>query len=415
MNPARVLPYGRHSISDEDITAVVDCLRGDWLTQGPRVRAFEDDLCAYTGAKYAVAVSSGTAALHLVYRAAGVGPGHVGLTSPISFVATANALLHNGAKVAFADISPESALLEPPTLERRIRELEATNQKPRVVVPVHFAGQPSDARGIQQVAREHGALVIEDAAHALGAKYSADGTTHTVGSCAHADASIFSFHAVKHVAMGEGGAVTTNDEGLSDAIRELRSHGLHKEAGRFDRSHDDPMVGPWYYEQDSLGFNYRVTDLQCALGTSQLRRLDGFVARREAIARRYDAAIHTHRVLSATLSPLATSPGIRHARHLYVVRLCSAEGEFLGDVAGRRKQLHAELHRRGILVQVHYIPIPWQPYFRRNPLVIPGAVPVAEAYYAACLSLPIYPAMTDDDVEFVLQNLVEAIEKEIRR
>src|SRR5438445_4059647 len=271
------LPCGRQWVDEEDIRAVVEILRSDWLTQGPMVKAFEQALADYCGARYAVAVSSGTAALHLACLAAGVGPGDGGLTSPISFAASANCIAYCGGAPAFVDIDPRTITMEPASLERTCQQ-----QPPKVVIPVDFAGQPADLPAIYQIARKVGALVIEDAAHSLGATYDYQGQPFRTGSCAHADMATLSFHPVKHITTGEGGAVLTNDAGLYQRLLDLRTHGITRDPARLTR--DD---GPWYHEQQELGFNYRITDIQCALGLSQLRKLAAFVARRRELVQRY--------------------------------------------------------------------------------------------------------------------------------
>jgi perosamine synthetase len=405
--PRKSLSYGRQDISDEDIAAVVECLRGDFLTQGPRVAAFERALCEFTGARYAVALANGTAALHLAYLAFGMGPNDVGVTTPISFAATSNGMLYTGASVAFADVEPTTGLVVPEAVERVVDRLGTEGKAPKVITPVDLAGQPTDRAAILAIAKKCGARVLEDAAHSLGATYDIDGKTHRVGACAHADAAILSFHPVKHVTTGEGGAVLTNDEQLYRSLLDLRSHGIHKDPARLGRQPEDPFVGPWYHEQAQLGFNYRITDIQCALGTSQMKRLSAFVARRQAIAARYDAALATS-PLSDNLVATRRLPNRGHAYHLYVVQVRARPGEDAKAVAARRKQLYLRLAEERVLCQVHYIPIPWQPYYVGNPRVVQTTYPGAEQYYAASLSIPMFPAMTDDDVDAVLDALVRA-------
>jgi len=400
--------YGRQDISSADIRAVVDCLEGDFLTQGPRVAAFEAALCEATGARHAVAVSSGTAALHLAYLAMGLGPGDVGVTSPISFVATSNGLLYAGASVAFADVDPRTGIVRPEEIEGVVERLVAEGRTPKVITPVDLAGQPADRQAVRAIADRHGAHVLEDAAHSLGATYEADGRTHRVGGCAHADAAILSFHPVKHVTTGEGGAVLTNDTALYRRLSDLRTHGIHKDPARLSRSSDDdPFVGPWYYEQAELGFNYRITDLQCALGASQMTRLPAFIARRQAIAAEYDRALGQG-ILAEHLRPALRLPNRTHAHHLYVVQLRPRLGEDLRARAARRKALFLRLAAERVHCQVHYIPIPWQPYYRENPQVLRQNLSGAEEYYASSLSIPIYPAMTDADVTRVIEALERA-------
>lgn len=384
----RPLPYGRQDIDEADIDAVVEVLRGDFLTQGPAVAAFERALADRSGARYAVAVSNGTAALHLACLAAGVGPGDSGVTSPITFVASANAIAYCGGTPCFADVDPVTVTLDPAALESA-----CLRRPPKVVVPVDFAGQPADLPAVQAVARRHGAVVIEDAAHALGASYTHGGREFRVGACGHADMAIFSFHPVKHIATGEGGAVLTNDPGLYEALCDLRTHGITKDPDRLTRDE-----GPWYYEQHALGFNYRITDIQCALGLSQLRRLDGFVARRRELVRAYQERLAG---LGDEVSLLTDSPGRHSSYHLMVARLAGG--------ADRRRRVVERMHADGVRVQVHYIPVHLQPWYRRRFDFREGDFPHAEAYYAGCVSLPLFPRMTDGDVDRVSDALRGAV------
>ena len=273
MTTGSTIPYGRQWIDEEDIASVVQCLRDPWLTQGPRVTAFEGALAAATGARFAIAVSSGTAALHLAALATGVGPDDVVITSPISFVATANAMAHCGARVHFCDVDPRSGLIDLDSLTEAVETMARAGRAPRAIASVDFAGQPVDRLRVRAIADRCGARVIEDCAHSLGAAYTVGGREHAAGSCSHADAAILSFHPVKHITTAEGGAVLTNEPALAEKVRDLRSHGITRDPRRFQRPSDDPMSGPFYHEQQSLGLNYRLTDMQCALGSSQLRKL----------------------------------------------------------------------------------------------------------------------------------------------
>lgn len=398
------LPYGRQEVLEEDVAEVVACLRDDFLTQGPRVARFEEALCEVAGARHAVAVANGTAALHLAVLALGLGPGDTGIVPAITFVASANCLRYAGADVAFADVDARDGLLDLEHLEDTLRALTDRGRAPRLVVPVHLAGQPVDMPAVRAIASRYGAFVLEDAAHALGATYEADSTVHAVGGCAHSDAAIFSFHPVKHITTGEGGAVLTNDSRLYGRLMDLRTHGIHKDPDRLTRPPEDPFVGPWYYEQDALGFNYRITDLQCALGTSQLRRLKGNIARRREIASLYDSALG-EAPLHGRISPLRRHDGRQSAHHLYVVQVIRRDGEALADLARRRRSLYDHLHEKDIRVQVHYIPVHWQPYHRSRvgDLQLPGA----DGYYAASLSLPMFHSMTVADAERVVDALRE--------
>jgi perosamine synthetase len=391
------IPYSRQWISPEDVDAVANQLQTPWLTQGPKVAEFETQLTAVTGARYAVAVASGTAALHLAALAAGVGPGKAGITSAITFVASANCIAYAGGRPAFADVDPSSGLIDVADLERRCERLAREGSAPVVIIPVDFAGQAADLPAIRVVARKYDARVIEDAAHALGASYRSDAGPVNCGSCADTDLAILSFHPVKQVTTGEGGAVLTNDRTVYTRLSELRTHGITKDPLRLTGND-----GPWYYEQQQLGYHYRISDIQCALGVSQIRRLGSFLERRRALASRLDGAL-AQRPLAGCLRPLSTTPvTLQHAHHLYVVRVLRQSGESLVDVAERRKGLYAYLVSQDIHPQVHYIPVPRQPWFREHCGTRPQDFPGAEAYYAGCLSLPLFPAMQDHDMDRVI-------------
>jgi UDP-4-amino-4,6-dideoxy-N-acetyl-beta-L-altrosamine transaminase len=385
----KVLPYGKQLIGPDDIAAVAAQLGDDWLTQGPTVAKFETALCEITGAKHAVAVSSGTAALHLACLAAGVGPGDVGITSDITFVASANGIRYCGGRPRIVDVDPDTALISIAALEAAVGA-----ERPRVIVPVDFAGAVADLVAIERIAKAVGALVIEDAAHSLGAEYRHEGKTYRAASCAHTAMAILSFHPVKHLTTGEGGAVTTNDDALAGKLRELRTHGITRDPAKLTRND-----GPWYQEQQSLGFNYRITDLQCALGISQAKKFPGFLDRRRAIAAMYDAGFAK---LAGKLAPLRVRDGVTSAYHLYVIRLA---GDTNDAIAAKRKAAYLRLRDVGILPQVHYVPVHLHPDFR--PFVAGQTFPGADAYYAGCLSLPMYPALTDEDVQRVIDAVGE--------
>lgn len=382
-----MLPYGRQTISEADIAAVVAALRSDHLTQGPLVAEFERRFAALVGAKHAVAVSNATVALHLALKVAGVGPGHRVVTTPNTFLASANCAAYVGATPDFADIDSVSYTLDPVSLEKNWRD------DTRAVVAVDFAGQTANLPEIARVARARGAVVIEDACHAVGGKFHAGGRVWNVGGNPWADLAVFSFHPVKTLTTGEGGMLVTNRADWADRARKLRSHGIERVADNFTEFTTES--GPWLYEMQELGFNYRLTDLQCALGLSQLDRLEAMLARRREIVAAYNEAF-------AGLDWLVT-PGLRESAdaattswHLYTVQLDFA-------ALGRsRAQVMAALREAGVGTQVHYIPVHLQPWYRRTHGYGPGKCPAAEAYYQRTLSLPLFPAMTDDDVRHVV-------------
>ncbi|OFX08824.1 MAG: UDP-4-amino-4,6-dideoxy-N-acetyl-beta-L-altrosamine transaminase [Alphaproteobacteria bacterium RIFOXYD12_FULL_60_8] len=374
------LPYGRQWIDESDIEAVTSVLRSDFLTQGPMVERFERALCEAVGAHHAVAVSNGTAALHLAAMALDLGPGKMLWTSPNTFVASSNCALYCGADVDFVDIELETGNMDMAALSKK---LATAKRKPDVVVPVHFAGQSCDMAALGILKEKYGFKVIEDACHAIGGW---DAQGRKVGGCAVADLAAFSFHPVKVVTTGEGGAVTTNDKTLADRIALLRTHGITRDPIFMDSKAD----GPWDYHQIELGLNYRLTDIQAALGFSQLSRLEDFVTRRNELAHRYDDAL-----IGFPLIPLKVRKGVRSAYHLYVVHL--------NDPSHRRLAFEA-LRKEGIHVQVHYIPVPSQPYYRHLGFRAED-FPMALSHYAGALTLPLYPAMSNDDQDRVVETL----------
>lgn len=376
------IPYGRQTIEDDDVEAVVEALRGDWLTQGPTVAAFEEEFAAACGAPYAVAFSSGTAALHGAAFAAGIGPGDELVTSAITFAASANCGAYVGATPRFADIDPATWNVSAATVGAALTE------RTRLVVPVHFAGLPAPVAELRASLPAH-VRVVEDAAHALGAVVDGD----PVGSCAHSDMAVFSLHPVKAIATAEGGMVTTRDAELAERLRLFRSHGLTKDRSRLTR--DD---GPWHQEQHELGFNYRLTDVQSALGRSQLRKLERFIARRNEIADRYRAELAD--VPGLELPPGAPA-GSRHAYHLFVVRT--------RDGAPARRRLYDELRDREIFCQVHYAPVYLHPWYARTYGYEEGLCPRAEEYYAGCLSLPCFPSLGDEQQGSVIAAVREVL------
>jgi len=402
------LPYGRQDLDETDIAAVVQVLRGDWLTQGPAVEAFETALAEQTGAAHAIACANGTAALHLAYRSLELEAGDAVVVPANTFLATASAARLAGAEVAFADVDPDTGLMGPEQAEAAIARARAAGWRVRVLAPVHFAGQCADMDGLDALAQRHGLSVVEDACHALGGTIRRGGTDRPVGSGAVAVPSltVFSFHPVKTVAAGEGGAVTTGDVRLDARLRALRNHGMTRDpAGFIDREAafaSDGTANPWYYEMPEPSLNDRLTDIQSALALSQMRRLDAFVARRRRLMDLYAvrfAALTPP--LAALVRPLARVPWCAPAWHLAVVLIDFAS-------AGRgRASVMAALRARGIGSQVHYIPVHRQPYWRNRhgDLALPGA----DAYYARALSLPLFPAMADDDVNRVVAALEETL------
>lgn len=372
-----MIPYGRQSITDADVAAVVAALRDPYLTQGPRIAEFEERLAAACGARFAVAFNSGTATLHAAYHALGLEPGKALVTSPITFVATANAARYLGAAVRFVDVDVETVQLDPE------RAAEVGEGSVAAVAPVYFGGHAAAPEKLERLARSRGWAVVEDGAHALGARYTtSDGREYRVGSCEHSDMCSFSFHPVKHVTTGEGGAVTTNDPKLYRSLRRFRTHGITREADELTTNE-----GPWYYEQHDLGFNYRITDFQCALGISQLSRLEAFVERRREIAARYDAAFADDHAIRPVLQP----SGSRSSYHIYVVRVAPEI----------RRRVFEALRGAGIGVNVHYIPVYRQPYYRRT-----GYKDVllqnAESYYSGAITIPLFPDMTDAEVDRII-------------
>ena len=384
----QTLPYGRQSLDDADYNAVLRVLKGDWLTQGPLIEAFEKGLAETCGVRYAVVVSSGTAALHLACLAAGVGPGDLGITSPITFVASANCIAYCGGTPGFVNIHPRTACLDPVLLEAA-----CARQAPKVVIPVDFAGQPADLPAIQKVARKYGAIVIEDAAHSLGASYEHEGEWYQVGSCAHSDMAILSLHPVKHITTGEGGAILMNSPELYSKLQRLRSHGITRDQNLLTR-HE----GPWYYEQHDLGYHYRITDIQCALGLSQLTKLGRFVTRRRELVDLYREALADQ---AADLTLLLEEPGQRSSYHLLVAKIRGG--------SSRRRHVFDTLAAQKIRCQVHYIPVHLQPWYQEHVGTRPGDFPQAEAFYAGCLSLPLFPGMSDSDVTRVGKALKAAL------
>jgi UDP-4-amino-4,6-dideoxy-N-acetyl-beta-L-altrosamine transaminase len=380
-----MIPYGRQSLDQADIDAVVEVLKSDWLTQGPTIERFEAAMAERCEAGFGVAVCNATAALHIACLAAGLGEGDWLWTSPNTFLASANCGRYCGADVNFVDIDPLTWNLDVNALEHKLENAEREGKLPKVLVAVAFSGQSCDMRAIAELSRRYGFVVIEDASHAVGASYAG----RPVGCGEYADMTVFSFHPVKIVTTGEGGLVLTNSPERAEHLRRLRSHGMTRDPVQMDA----PSHGPWYYQQVELGFNYRITDMQAALGLSQLNKLDGFLARRRQLVARYQALLADLPLTLPTPQPEAES-----AWHLYVVRL---QTERLQD---SHRQIFEGMRAAGIGVNVHYIPVHLQPYYRDLGFAA-GDFPQAEAYYAQAISLPLFPAMTDEQQDFVADQL----------
>lgn len=369
-----VLPYGRQSLDDGDIQAVVEVLKSDWLTTGPKVSEFEERFAAWVGAKYAISFSSGTAALHASAFAAGLQSGDEAITTPMTFCATANCVLYQGATPVFADVSADTLNLDPREVSKNI------SPRTKALIAVDYAGHPADLAALRDLAAQHGLVLIEDASHALGAEH----LGKRVGGIA--DMTVFSFHPVKHLTTGEGGMVTSNDSKLAETLRRFRNHGISSEARQRQES------GQWFYEMVLLGFNYRLTDIACALGISQLEKLEANLARRRAIAARYTRAF---RELPAVMVPTVRD-GVIPAWHLYPIRLK------LEALSAWRGEIFRALRAENLGVNVHYIPVPQHPYYRERFGCKGGEYPVAEDAYERLISLPMFHAMTDRDVEDVI-------------
>ncbi len=384
-----MIPYGRQSIDEDDIDAVVEVLRGDFLTQGPAVPCFEADLAKLFNARHVVAANSATSALHSAYAALGCGPGKRVWTVPITFVATANAALMCGAEVGFVDVDPVTGCLDVTDLECRLVQAKAKGKLPDIVTPVHMTGRPCDMPAIGTLAKEYGFRVLEDAAHAVGAQEDAARSAR-VGACRYSDIAVFSFHPVKIVTTGEGGAAATNDPELEASLRRFISHGITRDQALMTK----PSEGSWYYQQIELGCNYRMTDIQAALGSAQLKKLPAFLARRRELVRRYDDKL---RGLPVTRPPLDMVGNA--AWHLYVIHL---------EDRAKRAVVFEELRARGIGVQIHYIPVHLQPFYTARGFKA-GDFPGAEAYYAGAISLPLFASLSDADQDAVVATLADIL------
>ena len=371
---AKLLPYGRQSVDEEDIAAVVETLRSDWLTTGPKVSEFEEAFAAWVGARYAVSFSSGTAALHGAVFAAGIETGDEAITSPLTFAATANCVLYQGGVPVFADVRADALNIDPECVAKRI------TQRTKVLLPVDYAGHPADLDELRSIADRHGLTIIEDACHALGAEHRG----RRVGSISHM--TVFSFHPVKHLTTGEGGMVATDNLRFADTLRKFRNHGISSEA------RERQAQGQWHYEMVLLGFNYRLTDIACALGLRQLSKLESNLARRREIAAKYNDGL---RCLPGIVMP-AVRENVQPAWHLYPMRLD------LDSLSASRGEVFQALRAENIGVNVHYIPVHLHPYYRNRFGYKPGDYPVAESAYERLISLPMFHGMTDRDVDDVI-------------
>lgn len=380
-----IIPYGRQDISDADIQAVVDVLRSEWLTQGPVVPAFEKCVAAYCGAQYAVAVSSATSALHIACLALGVGKGDVVWTTPITFVASANCALYCGADIDFVDINPSTYNMSIDRLSEKLEQAKKSGKLPKVVIPVHLCGQACEMEAIHALSKQYGFRIIEDASHAIGGRYKET----PIGSCLYSDITVFSFHPVKIITTGEGGMLLTNESKLAKRLALLRSHGITRDVGEMTHAPD----GPWYYQQIELGYNYRMTDIQAALGLSQMRRLDEFVTKRHALAARYDEMFKDYAVITP-LQHVDTYSSF----HLYIIRLRTS------SINSSHREVFDRLRINGIGVNVHYIPVYHHPYYERMGFERTD-FPEAERYYAEAISLPMFPGLTDDQQSEVVRFL----------
>ena len=381
-----MIPYGRQDISQADIDAVVEVLRSDWLTQGPMVPRFEEAVAQYCGSQYAVAVNSATSALHIACLALDLGAGDWLWTSPNTFVASANCALYCGAKVDFVDIDPHTYNMSVERLKEKLEQAEKQGRLPKIVMPVHFAGQPCDMPAIYALSQEYGFKIIEDASHAIGASYS----NLKVGSCAHSHITVFSFHPVKIITTGEGGMAVTNDDALANRLRRLRSHGITSDKELMSPRPDNEI---WNYQQIELGFNYRMTDIQAALGLSQMQRLDEFVSRRHEIAERYDAEL---RSLSITTPHQAS--GTYSSYHLYPIRVSETES------VKTQRQVYDALWQSGIAANLHYIPVHRHPYYENMGFKV-GDFPQAESFHQEAISIPIFPGLLTGEQELVIDYL----------
>ena len=378
----KFIPYGRQFIDEDDIKEVVKVLKSPWITQGTKIREFEEALCKYTGAKYAVVVSSGTAALHIACLAAGIKQGDEVITSPITFVASANCVLYCGGKPVFADIQEDTINIDPQEIKKKI------SKRTRAIIPVHFAGHPCDLEEIYSIAKDNNLIVIEDACHALGAEYKG----YKIGSCKFSDMTVFSFHPVKSITTGEGGAVLTNNEELYEKILMLRTHGITKDKNKLLNKNE----GDWWYEMHYLGFNYRITDFQCALGLSQLKKLDRFIQYRRKIVEIYNKELSK---IDKIILPVER-PYVKSSWHIYYIRLKNSK---------KRKEVFEFLREQNIGVQVHYIPVYLQPYYIKAFGYKEGCCPKAESYYKSTITIPLFVGLKKSEIKYIVDCIKRAI------
>jgi UDP-4-amino-4,6-dideoxy-N-acetyl-beta-L-altrosamine transaminase len=384
-----MIPYGRQEITAEDIQAVKSVLESDYLTQGPAVPAFEQKVADYCGASHAVAVNSATSALHIACLSLGLHPGDILWTSPITFVASANCALYCGAEVDFVDIDPQTATLSVDHLEEKLKRVKVSGKLPNIVVPVHLCGLPCDMKRIWELSQEYGFRIIEDASHAIGAKYQGE----PVGNCRFSDITVFSFHPVKIITTGEGGMALTNDPALAEKMTLFRSHGITRDPELMIHEPD----GPWYYQQIELGYNYRMTDIQAALGISQMDRLNTYVSRRHELANRFSRLL-----ADMPVKTLVQHPDSYSAYHLYVIRLK------LEKIKRTHREVFQSMRDQGIGVNLHYIPVHTQPYYQKMGFNL-GDFPESERYYAEAISLPMYAGLTDREQDKVVEALKKSL------
>lgn len=381
-------PYGHQSIDNDDIEELKRVLKSDWITQGPKIKEFEKAIQKYCNVKYAVAIANGTAALHLAALSIGLKFGDEAITTPNTFVASANCIAYCNAKPVFADIKKDTYNIDPEEIRKKI------NNKTKAIIPVDFAGQPCDYEIINEIASENNLKVIADAAHSIGAEFKIKQKTYKTGDCNFTDLSIFSFHPVKHITTGEGGLITTNNKEIYERLLMLRTHGITKEQKLLKK-----REGPWYYEMQILGYNYRITDFQCALGLSQLKKLDSFIKRRREIAKLYSEELKN---LNGIITPFEKK-NVKHVFHLYVLKLD------LSKTSKTRKEIFENLRKSKVGVQVHYIPIHLQPFYQEKFGYQLGDFPNSESYYNTTISIPMYPALSNDDIKEIVSRIKKTI------